>query len=226
MEKITTETVTQYRYTKETSTKVINGKTYQFAHTHHDATPESHGVCTVVAYRRSTRPGNLHPSWVRVHDFATTWQYEDVPRQRAGSYARRMADLLLRCLAALASEGIHPQSYGAPMLDDYRPGDVDLFMDAAYAVGGEKIQNWELVERLHGLEREAYEADPERWIREHTVDGVRPHVPPRPGEDDLRRITAERFLETTPVLPLEENPNRPTARWTPREDGQGSWSRS
>ena len=49
----------------------------------------------------------------------------------------------------------------------------------------------EVFNRLHERsERAAYEADPEGWIRDHTVGGIRPHIPPRPG-DDRRQFEVE-----------------------------------
>jgi hypothetical protein len=42
-------------------------------------------------------------------------------------------------------------------------------------------------------EREEYEADPQSWVRDNTVDGIRPHIPLTPEQDDLARRTAENY---------------------------------
>lgn len=40
-------------------------------------------------------------------------------------------------------------------------------------------------------DRAAYDADPEGWIHDHTVNGIRPHIPRRPGDDEKAKFAAE-----------------------------------
>jgi hypothetical protein len=61
-----------------------------------------------------------------------------------------VASLLLRCLAAMAEEGIGPRSYNWTSSDEY-PGDDQLYAQAVKVVGGENVSHWELLEIVHDL---------------------------------------------------------------------------
>lgn len=41
--------------------------------------------------------------------------------------------------------------------------------------------------------REEYEADPQAWIEEHTIDGIRPHIPQshEAREEVMRQLLAD-----------------------------------
>jgi hypothetical protein len=61
-----------------------------------------------------------------------------------------VASLLLRCLAALADEGIGPRSYNGTDPDEY-PGDDHLYAQAVKVIGEENVSHWELLEIIPGL---------------------------------------------------------------------------
>jgi hypothetical protein len=48
----------------------------------------------------------------------------------------------------------------------------------------------------------------EEWVQEHTVYGIRPHLPRTPEEDELERTTAEQWLAGNPVTPEEDKLER------------------
>jgi hypothetical protein len=58
--------------------------------------------------------------------------------------------------------------------------------------------------------REEYEQDPQAWVDDHTVDGIRPHIPQ--SHDDREEVMAE-ILWTWSADDLERTKNEIMADW-------------
>jgi hypothetical protein len=186
-----------YSLKKEMRTRVINGTTYQFSHTHRDSTPDAGGSCTISVHRqekvRYPQQISPQPSWtqVQVHYLTRSWQHGDVPG--APAMSRRVADLLTRCLRSLVDEGIGPARYEA---DDGgvtgSRSDDALFLAAADIVGQEKVRSreWSLGARLDAMARSLQD--------DGTVDGIRPHLPLSELGDFRARRTADTGVQDCP----------------------------
>lgn len=94
-----------------------------------------------------------------------------------GELRRRVDVLLEQCgREALTPHHTLPQPIG-PFL---------YISEVLMLLGVGQAPSYDELNEVLGDARAAYDADPEGWIRDHTVGGIRPHIPPRSGQDNQR----------------------------------------
>jgi hypothetical protein len=116
-----------------------------------------------------------------------------------GELRRRVDVLLEQC--SREHENQVPLPYRAPPVGPYLYVSEILFLlgvgeGAGYTMLKDLLTRGEgLIEtdggdlsqaEFEARDRAAYDADPEGWIRDHTVGGIRPHIPRRSGDDVVK----------------------------------------
>jgi len=134
---------------QENRERVINGTVYRFEHSHWSSfivprrktqpTDQDIESCRIDVHKRTADyPGGAQ-RWILVHRILTRGKAEPYTPVRRPAMSSAVADLLIRCDAALANEGIGPLSFTE---EEDPSGDNRLFAEALAVVGIDRIPEW------------------------------------------------------------------------------------